>query len=160
MKYKFMSMLFIIILLTGCNNGINSKDHLGEIYTVALDSILLEDQALNDNMAFIAIDMSNFDDLDASDKEEILNYFEETYKVEVMDATFEQLQEIGLYNPDTTSLDGVLLSIDKVHHKLNNTVILEGSKHRSGLGAIGLDVKVQYKDNKWQTTEITLQWIS
>ena len=160
MKYKFMSMLFIIILLTGCNNGIKSKEHLSEIYTVALDSILLEDQALNDNMAFIAIDMSNFDDLDASDKEEILNYFEETYKVEVMDSTFEQLQEMGLYNPDTTSLDGVLLSIDKVHHKLNNTVILEGSKHRSGLGAIGLDVKVQYKDSIWQTTEITLQWIS
>ena len=160
MKFKFISILFIIILLTGCNNGIEPKEHLGEIYTVALDSILLEDQALNDNMAFIAIDMSNFEDLDANSKEEILKYFKVTYKVEVMDATFEQLKEMGLYNPDTYSLDGVLLKINKIEYKLNNSVLLEGSKYRSGLGAIGVEVKVHYEDKKWETEEINLQWIS
>lgn len=160
MKFKFISMLFIVTLLTGCNSNIEPKAHLDKIYTVALESIMQEDEALNDNMEFIAIDMSNFDDLDASSKEDILNHFEKTYKVEAMEATFEQLKEMGLYNPDTTSLDGVLLSIDKVHHKLNNTVILEGSKHRSGLGAIGVEVKVQYIDKKWEATEINLRWIS
>ena len=160
MKLKFMSLLFIITLLTGCNDGIKSKEHLGEVYKVALESIMQEDQTLNDNMAFIAIDMSNFDDLGSNSKEDILNYFEETYKVAVMDATSEQLEEMSLNNQDLNSSDGVLLKIDNVQHKFNNTVIFEGSKYRAGLGAIGLDVKVQYKDKKWQTTEITLQWFS
>ena len=159
MKYKFMCILFIITILTGCNNGIEPKEHLGEIYTVALDSIMEEDQGLNHDMAFIAIDMSN-NDIDESSKKNILNYFEETYKVEVMDATFEQLKEMGLYNPDTTALDGVLLEVTKVEFKSNNTVLLEVSKFRSGLGAIGVEVKAHYKDNKWQTEEVNLKWIS
>lgn len=160
MKLKFMSLLFIITLLTGCNNGIKSKEHLDEIYTVALDSIMQEDQALNDNMAFIAIDMSNFNDLDENSKEDILNYFEEAYKVEVLDATSEQLEEMSLNNQDTNSSDGLLLKINNIQHKFNNTVLLEGSKHRSGLGAIGLEVKVQYEDKKWETKEISLQWFN
>ena len=159
MKYKFMCILFIITILTGCNNKIESKEHLGEIYTVALNSIMEEDQGLNRDMAFIAIDMSN-NDIDESSKENILNYFEETYKVEVMDATFEQLKEMGLYNPDTTALDGVLLEITKVEFQSNNTILLEVSKFRSGLGAIGVEVKVHYKENKWQTVEVNLKWIS
>lgn len=159
MKYKFMCILFIITILTGCNNKIESKEHLDEIYTVALNSIMEEDQGLNRDMAFIAIDMSN-NDIDESSKENILNYFEETYKVEVMDATFEQLKEMGLYNPDTTALDGVLLEITKVEFQSNNTILLEVSKFRSGLGAIGVEVKVHYKENKWQTVEVNLQWIS
>jgi hypothetical protein len=147
-------------LLSACNTGIEPKKHLGEIYIVALDSIMEQDEALSSEMKYIAIDMSNFDDADDSDKEEILSYFKGKYKVEILEATLEQLKEKGLYNSDLMSLDGVLLRIDKVDFKSNNEIFFEGSKFRSGLGAVGVEVKVHYKDNQWESKEVKMTWIS
>lgn len=161
MKLKYFIILFVIsIFLSACNTGIEPKEHLGEIYSVALDSIMEQDEALSSDMEYIAIDMSNFDEVDESSKEEIFSYFKEKYKVDVMDATFEQLKEKGLYNPDTMALDGVLLRIDKVDFKFNNNIFFEGSKYRSGLGAVGVEVTVHYKDNTWKSKEAKMTWIS
>lgn len=147
-------------LLSACNTGIEPKENLGEIYSVALDSLMKQDEALNSDMEYIAIDLSNSEEVDENDKKEILNYFKEKYKVNVMDATLEQLEENGLYNPEIMLLDGVLLKIEKVDFKFNNKILIEGSKYRSGLGAIGVEVKVHYKDNKWKAKEVKMTWIS
>ncbi|WP_339263015.1 peptide ABC transporter substrate-binding protein [Solibacillus sp. FSL W7-1472] len=161
MKIKHFSILLVLsLLLSACNTGIEPSEHLGEIYSVALDSIMEQDEALSSDMEYIAIDMSNFEDAAERDKEEILSYFKEKYKVEVMDATLEQLKEKGLYNSDTMGLDGVLLRIEKVDFKFNNEIFFEGSKYRSGLGAVGVEVKVHYKDNKWEPKEVKMTWIS
>jgi hypothetical protein len=161
LKLKYFGILFILsVLLSACNTGIEPKDHLGEIYSIALDSIMEQDEALNSDMEYIAIDMINFEEVDESDKEEILSFFKEKYKVEVMDATLEQLKEKGLYNPNTMRLDGVLLRIEKVDFKFNNEIFFEGSKYRSGLGAVGVEVKVHYKDNKWKSKEVKMTWES
>ncbi|AMO86686.1 hypothetical protein B857_01535 [Solibacillus isronensis B3W22] len=161
MKIKHFSILLVLsLLLSACNTGIEPSEHLGEIYSVALDSIMEQDEALSSDMEYIAIDMSNFEDAAERDKEEILSYFKEKYKVEVMDATLEQLKEKGLYNSDTMGLDGVLLRIEKVDFKFNNEIFFEGSKYRSGLGAVGVEVKVHYKDNKWESKEVKMTWIS
>ncbi|WP_391116056.1 peptide ABC transporter substrate-binding protein [Psychrobacillus sp. L3] len=161
MKFKQIIILFIVLLLlSACNPGIEPKEHFGKIYSVALDSIMEQDDALNGDMEFIAIDMSNFDEVNETDKNEILNYFNGKYKVKVMDATFEQLKEMGLYNPDTMSLDGVLLRIEKVDIKSNNNIFFEGSKYRSGLGAVGVEVTVHYKDNNWKSKETNITWVS
>lgn len=149
-----------MLLLSACNTGIEPKEHLGEIYRTALDSIMEQDEALSSGMKFIAIDMANFDKVDEHDKEEILNYFREKYKVEVMDATFEQLKEMGLFNPDTMVMDGVLLRIEKVDFKVNNNIFFEGSKYRSGNGAVGVEVTVHYQDNSWKSKEVNMTWIS
>jgi hypothetical protein len=119
-----------------------------------------QDEVLSSDMEYIAIDMSNFEEVDEGDKEEILSYFKEKYKVEVMDATLEQLKEKGLFNPDTLVLDGVLLRIEIVDFKVNNTIFFEGSKYRSGDGAVGVEVRVHYKDNKWESKETKMTWIS
>lgn len=154
-------MLFVLLLLlSACNNEIEPKEHLGEIYSVALDSIIKQDEALSSDMKYIAIDMSNFKNVNENDKKEILDYFKEKYKVEVMDATFEQLQQKGLFNPDTMTLDGVLLRIKKVEFKINNNIFFEGSKYRSGDGAIGVEVTVHYKENQWKSKEVQTTWIS
>ncbi|MGE7945386.1 peptide ABC transporter substrate-binding protein [Lysinibacillus sp. NPDC093688] len=161
MKFRYFSTLFItLILLSACNTGLEPKEHLGEIYTIALDSIMEQDEALSSDMKYIAIDMNNFEGVDEGGKEEILSYFKEKYKVDVMDATFEQLKEKGLYNRDTLSLDGVLLRIEKVEFKFNNDIFFEGSMYRSGLGAVGVKVTVHYKDNRWKTKEVKQTWIS
>jgi len=161
LKLKHFSILFIIIgLLSACNTSIEPKEHLGEIYSVALDALMQQSEALNRGMEFIAIDMSNFEGVDESDKEQILSYFKEKYKVDIMDATFEQLQEKGLYNSDTMALDGVLLEIEKVDFKFNNEIIFEGSKYHSSLGAVGIECKVHYENNKWKAKEVKMTWIS
>lgn len=161
LKFKYFSILVILsLLLSACNVGIEPKEHLGEIYSVALDSIMEQDEGLSSDMEFIAIDMSNFEEVTDIDKEEILNYFKEKYKIEVMDATFEQLKGKGLYNPETLSLDGVLLRIEKVEFKSNNNIFFEGSKYRSGKGAVGVEVTVHHKDNKWKSKEVKMTWKS
>ena len=161
MKFKYFSILFALsLLLSACNTGIEPKEHLEEIYIVALDSIMEQDEALSSDMEYIAIDMSNFEEVDESGKEEILRYFKEKYNVDVIDATFKQLEEKGLYNPDTMSLDGVLLSIEKVDFKFNNNVFFEGSKYHSGVGAFGVEGTVHYQDNKWKSKETKMTWVS
>lgn len=160
MKMRHITFLIIILFLTACGNGVNPKDHLGEIYCTALDSIMERDKALHNDMKFISIDMSNFYDLDEQDKEEIISFFKEKYKVDVMDDSFEQLKEKGLYNPETNTLDGVLLEIEKVDFKLNDTIYFKGSKFHSGLGAVGLGVTVHFKDGDWKVKETKLLWIS
>lgn len=118
------------------------------------------DKALNSNMEFIAIDMSNFEEVNEKEKKVILNYFEDKYKVEVMDATMEELEEKGYYNPDTMALEGVLLRIEKVDFKFNKNVLFEGSKFKSGKGAIGVESTVHYKNGEWQIKESREIWVS
>ncbi|WP_077212483.1 peptide ABC transporter substrate-binding protein [Bacillus dakarensis] len=155
MKMRKITFLVIILFLTACGNGVNSKDHLGEDYRTALDSIMNRSRALHNDMKFISIDMSNFNELDEEDKEEIMSFFKEKYKVDVMDDGIEQLKEIGLYNRKTNTLDGVLLEIEKVDYKFNDSIYLEGSKFHSGLG-----VTVHFKDGDWKVKETKLLWIS
>lgn len=162
MKIRAASILVIIsVILTACNLGVKPEEHLGEIYSVALDAIMEKDEALSSEMKFIAIDMSNFDDgLSAKDKKEIMIFFTDKYKVDVMDATFDELKEKGYYNADKMSLDGVLLRIEKMDFKLNNNVFFEGSKYRSGLGAIGVEGTVHYTEGNWQIKKLKETWIS
>lgn len=160
MKIRHISILFILLFfLVACNNDVNSKEHLGEIYSVALGSIMEKDEALSRNMEYIAIDMSNFEELNEQDKRKILTYFEEKFAVDVMDASYEELQEKGLFNPDTKVLDGVLLRIEKVDF-VSNDFIFDGSKYRAGDGAVGVKGIVHFKNGNWQIKESKVTWKS
>ncbi|MEJ9371415.1 peptide ABC transporter substrate-binding protein, partial [Schinkia azotoformans] len=64
------------------------------------------------------------------------------------------------YNPDTMALDGVLLRIENVDFKFNNNIFFEGSKYCSGNGAVGVEVTIQLKDNRWKSKEAKMTWIS
>ena len=118
------------------------------------------DKALNSDMEFIAIDMSNFDGVNEEQKKGILNYFKDKYKVEIMNVTMDELIEKGYYNPDTLALDGVLLRIEKVDFKFNNNVLMKGSKFKSGKGAIGVESTVHFKNGEWQIKESKEIWVS
>lgn len=156
-----ISMLFVLFLfLVACANSSNSKEHLGEIYRIALESFMDKDTALNHNMKFIAIDMNNMKDISEKEKNDIITYFKEKYKVPVMNAAFDELKAKGYYNAETMVLAGVLLKIEKVEYKFNNNVFFSGSKFRSGTGAIGVESTIGFKDGKWQLKESKVIWIS
>ncbi len=161
MKTKLIYMILVFTMLfTACNKVGNPKEHLEKIYSLALESAMESDQALNSDMKFIAIDMSNFKEINNEDKETILSFLEEKYKVETMDTTLKQLEEKGYYNPETTELNGVLLEIEKTEFKNNRKVSLNVSKTRSGDGAVGLEIIVYYKNNEWKVEESEVLWES
>jgi hypothetical protein len=153
MKGYFAIFLFFAVLLSACSEDIDPKEHVAEIYRTAFDSIMENDKALNSNAKFIAVDMKNLTDLNERDKQEILNYFKDKYQTEAMNATFEELKENGMYNPETASLDGVLLKIEQVDFVNNHEVMLEGSKYKSGLGAFDCKLIVHFEEEKWQVKE-------
>ncbi|PTY86152.1 peptide ABC transporter substrate-binding protein, partial [Heyndrickxia sporothermodurans] len=115
--------------------------------------IMEKDKELSSDMKYIAIDMKNFDELTKQDKSEILSYFKEKYKVEVIDMSLDELKEKGLFNSNTMSLDGVLLRIKKVDYKPFNNVLFEGSKYRSGKGSTVVETKIHFKDGEWKVKE-------
>lgn len=157
---NFTFVMILSILLSACTDGENPQEYVAEIYSVALDSIMKEDPGLNDAMEDIAIDMTNLDDLSEKEKEEISSIIQKEYEVDAMIATFEELKEKGLSNADIGKLYGVLLKLDKVEFKLNNEIYFEASKYRSGLGAMGVEGTIYFKEGEWEIKELKHIWMS
>lgn len=162
MKKISLLLLLVIVLSCGllaCNKKVTAEDHLPEIYIQAFDSFMPLDEGINGEVKYIAIDMSNLNGLKDTDKEKILNYFKK-YGVEVMDASFDDLKQKGLYDEKRLCLEGIVLSIKTIDILSDSEVKIEGSKYRSGEGAIGVIVTVVYKEGKWQVGKTDLTWIS
>jgi hypothetical protein len=150
-------ILLCVMIVAGCSSIKPVKD-MGEIYGLALEAFMSIDEGLNGNMKYIAIDMTNFKDIDDTDKGQILKHFEK-YDIEVMEATYEQLKAKGLLDPKIMVLNGVLLRVEKTEIS-NKKIVVEGSKYRAGNGATGTRIVVEYKNSKWQITEADGTWIS
>lgn len=153
-------LIFLTLFISACSNDIDPKDHIGEIFSVALDSVMEHNEELNSDMELIVINVSVFEELDESDKEEISNYFEKKYDVDLMvtDDTVQELKETELYNPDTSSLDGFFLAIDKIDFKDDNEIFFEGSKYCSDTNGFAIEFTVDYEGNEWQTNDIEELW--
>lgn len=134
------------------------QDNLAEIYRIALDSFMPLDEALNHDMKYIAIDGDTLKNIDKDGKNSIMDYFKK-YNVDVMDASLEDLKEKGLFNKGR-GIDGILLSISEIKVESDDRVMVEGSKYRSPLGAIGVECVIVYKDDKWQLENSKITWIS
>ncbi len=161
MKIIHVIVLFLTIpMLSACNAGQNPQENLPEIYSLALDSFMKQDKGLNNDMEFIAIDMDSLKQLSEDGKKEVADFFKETYQVDVIDATFEELKEQGLFNPETMSLDGVLLQVEEVDFTFTNDAVVSGSKFKSGLGAIYVESIIHFKDGEWQVKDTKITAIS
>jgi len=153
-------LLVFSLLLSACSTEVDPKEHLVEIYSAAFESIMENDKALNSNAKFISIDMDGLSDLTEQNKQDILKYFQEKYKIETMNASFEKLNEKGMFHSDTLSLDGVLLRIEKVEYVNNREVLFEGSKCRSGLGAFGCKGIIHFDNDGWEIKDFKTTWES
>jgi len=136
----------------------NTRKNLAEIYILALDSFMPLDKGLNHDMKFIAIDTRTLEEATGEDKKQVLDYFKK-YGVDVLDASLEELKEQGLFDEKKMVLDGILLRVKNIDVK-PDMVTIEGSKYRSGNGAIGVISTLIYKEGKWQLKEAKMAWIS
>ena len=141
------------------DEGVDIKGRMVDVYITALDSFMPLDEGLNGGMKYIAIDTSSLEHLSESNKAELLKYFEK-YDVEVKDASFDELKEQGLFNEDTLSLEGILLKIENFEILSKKKIKIEGSKYRSGLGAIGVNCVLEHKGDEWQVKSAEITWIS
>ncbi|GAA0182571.1 hypothetical protein SH2C18_49260 [Clostridium sediminicola] len=136
----------------------NNKTKLSDIYTIAMDSFIPLDDGLNGDMKYIAINTQTLTDASEADKKYILKYFEK-YNVEVIDETFDTLKEKGMVK-DGNYIEGILLSIDDINFISDNEVEIEGTKFRSGKGAIGVKSVIKNKNGEWELQKADMTWIS
>lgn len=153
-------LIIIIICVAWFSIRENPKDQLAVVYRITLDSIMKQDEALSEDMKYIAIDMSNFKDLNEEDKKEILTFFKEKYKIEVFDASLKNLENRGMFEEDNVYIEGVLLKMEKMNFKWYQTVHFEGFKFKSRKGSVGVEGKIHYKKGKWKVKESRTTWVS
>lgn len=159
LKTKNLYILILIaltLLISACGTTTGSKENTGDVFNVALDSIMEHDETLNTDMEFIAIHISTYEDLSENDEEEILSYFKDKYEVDVMftSDTVQELKETDVYDTDTETLKGVFLGVDEVDFEDDENVFFRGSKFRSNTSGYELEFTVNYEDDKWQTSDI------
>lgn len=155
MKKIISILLLLTIIASGCSQEI--KDTVGA-YTTVIDKLYNEDMALNHEIKYIAIDTTLISNLSVEEKTDLLKEIEK-YGYIVLDMTFKELEEQG-YIEDLYFKEGILFKIEDKSMS-GNTILMDVSKWRSGLGAIGYDeLKVKYKNGKWQITNIGSAWIS
>lgn len=132
---------------------------LADMYIVALDSMMDIDSGLNGNMKYIAIDCDTLEDIDENDIEAILLYFSEKYNIDTMNKSVAQCYDEGYGDEQNLLLDGIVLYFDSVNYNMKTNATFTCVKYRSGLGAIGVTVKLKYKD-EWLVEEAEMTWIS
>lgn len=136
----------------------DESSEMADIYILALDSFMPIDKGLNGEMKYIAIEMKSLTEATKVDKKEILKYFEK-YKVKVIDESFETLKAKGMVM-QMNSLEGILIRVDKGEKKSDDEFVIEGSKFRSGLGAIWVKCVVKKEKGKWTLKSSNMMAIS
>lgn len=137
----------------------NIKGNLVDVYSVALDSFMPLDEGLNGDMKYISIAGNTLKYLQPYERKEVMKNLEK-YKVKVLDASFEELKKMDLFNEKQLYLEGILLSVKDVTIVSDEEIIVEGSKYRSGDGAIGVKCTLKYKNGNWKVDKADITWIS
>lgn len=133
------------------------------MYKKILEDLMKQDDALNTDAKFIAIDFENFlayhkerqggesyRSLSPNEKKALLEYCKQ-YNDNVIEANFKQLKEQGYFNEETMSLDGILISVEKTETIKEDKAIITMQKYRSALGAIWPKYEMKLKnDYYWE----------
>lgn len=134
-----------MLLASGCNR--EELDMVGT-YTTVIDKLYNEDTALNHDIKYIAVDTSLIKNLSDEQKSVLLKEIE-GYGYMVLDLTFEELEKQG-YIEDLYFKEGILFKLEDITRS-RNSITMDISKWRSGLGAIGYnDLVVKYTKGKWE----------
>ena len=165
-KLLFSGLCLILAMsFAGCSRTKTGTEKLSElsdwvqIYQITLESYLEQDTALNENIDFIAIDLSTLEYTNDEEKEVITAWFESRH-MPVRNTNLDGLRAEGLFDEEGMYISaGVLLLINKVTEK-NNEIIIEGMKYRGALGANWFETKWQLNNGIWEFIGTVMTMIS
>ena len=160
MKRLFSIIVAVAIICAACQWQYDPKESMPEIYSKIIYAVFLEDEAMNDNIEFLAVDMHNFKYITDDEKLEIVELLSLKVSVPVYDATMDELKEQGYFDEEQLYLSGVLIEIPDLALKWNNTVSFEAQKYRGGKSAIGIEGRVKTNEGQWRVVDINMLWIS
>ncbi|NLP16527.1 MAG: DUF3221 domain-containing protein [Clostridiales bacterium] len=137
------------------------RNYIIDGFIALIDDIYQEDTALNDSIAMIAFDTTEWTMFSEIEKEIILAIAGEKYGLEILVGTFEELAEQGLIDKDNLYFEnGILIEIKDIEINENkNNIECSIKKWRSGIGAIGWDAKAKLNKTTWKITRDGM-WIS
>ena len=161
-KSKWIACALVVMILlaaAGCGGELPVDEDLAvDAYLLVIDKLYVEDPGLNNDITYLAIDTENMINLTETGKERLLTELEK-YGHEVLNATFEELEEQGLIE-DLHFPDGILFRIKDTPME-DNTITMDASKWRSGTGAYGYDgTELKYENEMWEIKDIGSGWIS
>ncbi|AQQ53083.1 hypothetical protein [Planococcus lenghuensis] len=188
MKNTIIQSAFIIITisLSACGQAespqAENRQEMAEFYIAAFETLLAEDSGLNEGMEYLIID---FEELPAADGgptgnaatepqtaeesgekpgpeviAEVLVYFEDTYGVETREGDMQTIEQEGMMDEETMTIDGILLTIEDVRFTSKTEAIMEGTKFKGGLGAIGLRMELKERESTWSVEQTEMLWVS
>ncbi len=122
-------------------------------YMTVLNLLYSEDEGLNADIDYIAVDTSGMHNLKPKQKERLLELVG-NLGFQVMDTTYTQLVTEG-YIKDTYFERGILLEIEDEPMLCDDKMVFKHiRKWRSGLGAIDIsDVVLEWIDGQWVVTK-------
>lgn len=135
-----------------------NTDPIVNAYMLIIDTFYKEDEGLNGDIKYLAIDTTKMVNLTDDSKQELLTALGK-YNLIVLNTTFEDLKAEGLIK-DLYFEEGILFKIED-EPITNNILTLKASKWRSGLGAIGTDkMELKKVNGTWKITSEGGRWIS
>jgi hypothetical protein len=140
------------------NDNTAEESIYSEIYIIALESFMSLDEALNHEMKYIAINNDTLIKATEADVDTVVDYFKK-YAVDVINESYKTLKEKDMVI-DEFYIEGVLLEIETVEFLSEDKVVVEGSKYKSGLGAIGVKAILIKEDGHWILESADITWIS
>lgn len=155
-KLLYIFLIISIVMISGCTAK-DAPDGAGA-YEAAIDKLYNEDEALNMNIKYLAVDTTKMKNLTEESKMTFLKNLEK-YGLTVLDTTSVELKKNG-YIKDTNFEEGILFELEDEQMK-NNIITMDVSKFRSGMGAIGYEgMKLKYRNGKWEIKDSGNPWIS
>ncbi|WP_018749919.1 hypothetical protein [Paenibacillus sanguinis] len=130
----------------------------GQLYAIAFEAMMKIEKTLNNDMKYIAIDLSKMTQLTAEDKSYIMEYLQ-TFDTVIRDRTLEQLKLEESNKNAPLLLSGVFLRVDKVDIGVASALI-EGAKYRSDTGSLGVKVSLEFVDGVWKLSGSDINWES
>lgn len=131
-----------------------ARSKISELYIALLQKLMKEDEALNHEMQYIAIDFTGFKGdvtsgvLTEKEKEDVISFLE-SYLVEVKQTNLETLMQEEKQHDTGVNLKGILLTAN-VEKLEEDTCIIRMQKYRSNLGAILPKYECHYENGIWK----------
>jgi len=134
------------------------EEELSLPYALAIDSIIGVDPALNHEMTYIAVNFDNLGNMTEAIQESIEIYLSK-YQVPIINESYATLVEKNMLIEENY-INGILIDFDSIVYISDNELLIQASKFKSGLGAVGVEVILKKVDGVWSVISAEITWMS